>query len=421
MRDPGPPRRVVVTGMGCITPLGLDLSSTWKAALAGRSAIGPIERFDAAELPVRIAGCVPGEAADWAPSGLEAKELRRLDLGVLFGLRAATEALAASGLDPDRVGRDRFGVALGSGISGLGTILRNHRTLLERGPRRVSPFTIPMGIANMPAGYASIHLGLRGPNLCHVSACASSAHALGEAARAVARGDAEAMLAGGTEAAVTDLAVAGFAAMRALSTRNHEPGRASRPFDRARDGFVMGEGAGALVLETLEAARARGAEVLAEVLGYGATADAAHPAAPQESGEGIVRCMRAALADAELAPEDVDHVNAHATSTPAGDPVEARALREVFGARVAALPVSATKSLTGHLLGAAGAVEAILSVQALRSGSMPPTANLEDPDPACELDHVAGAPREGRLRAVLSNSFGFGGTNASLVLGALDA
>jgi 3-oxoacyl-[acyl-carrier-protein] synthase II len=405
--------RVVVTGLGCVTPLGGDVASTWASALAGVSGVGPITRFDASPLPVRIAGEVrtPVEVRDLPP-----KEVRRLDRFILLALAAAQEAWSDAGLGGGGFEPDRAGVAIGSGIGGLATILENHRILLTSGARRVSPFTIPMTISNMASGYVSMRHGLRGPNLCHVSACSTGTHAIGEAARLIERGDADVMLAGGSEAPLVDIAVAGFAAMRALSTRSDAPERASRPFDVGRDGFVMAEGAGVLVLESLEHALARGARIRAEVAGYGASADASHMTLPDETGSGAQRCMRLAIADAGLRPEAVDHLNAHATSTPAGDPAEARAIRAVFGDHADRLPVSATKSMTGHLLGAAGAVEALLCVRALEVQLLPPTINLDQPDPDCPLDHVVGKARRCAVRVALSNSFGFGGTNASLVL-----
>lgn len=405
---------IVVTGMGCVSPLGHGVDACWNAALAGRSGIVPITGFDTDGFATRIAGEVQGEPDVGAVSP---KELRRMDRGVIFALAAAREALETAHLEIGDHNRHRVGVAVGSGISGLGTILANHKTILEKGPRRASPFTIPMGIANMPSGCVSIQYGLGGPNLCFVSACASGAHSIGECARLIARGDADVMVAGGTEAPIYDLSVAGFGAMRALSTRNDEPERASRPFDRDRDGFVMGEGSAILVLESLAHARARGAEPLAEVRGYAATADATHMAAPDETGSGVARCMSLALADAEVNPGDLGYVNAHATSTPVGDRVEVAAVRKVLGDAADRVPVSATKSMTGHLLGAAGAVEAVFSIQALRTGQLPPTINLEHPDPDCALDHVTGGAREAKVSAVMSNSFGFGGTNAVLVFG----
>jgi 3-oxoacyl-[acyl-carrier-protein] synthase II len=375
--------------------------------------VGPITLFDASRLPVRIAAQVraPIELPDLNP-----KEARRLDRFILLALVAAREAWLDAGLEGGGIELDRAGVAIGSGIGGLATIIENHRVLLTSGARRVSPFTIPMTIGNMASGYVSMRHGLRGPNLCHVSACSTGSHAIGEAARLIERGDADVMLAGGAEAPLSEIAVAGFAAMRALSIRSDAPELASRPFEVARDGFVMAEGAGVIVLESLEHARARGARIRAEVAGYAATADASHMTLPDETGSGAQRCMRLALADAELPPEAVDHVNAHATSTPAGDPAEARAIRAVFGDHADRLPVSATKSMTGHLLGAAGAVEALLCVRALEAQLLPPTINLDQPDPECALDHVVGKARPCAVQVALSNSFGFGGTNASLVL-----
>ncbi|MBW2229969.1 MAG: beta-ketoacyl-ACP synthase II [Deltaproteobacteria bacterium] len=409
----GPTTRVVVTGIGCVSPLGANVESTWRAAIAGESGIRQITRFDAVDFACRVAGEVD---APLEPSALSAKDLRRTDRSVLMALVAAEEALADSGLALDQEDCDRIGVAIGSGIGGLGTIVENDRVLVERGPRRVSPFTIPMGIANMASGLVSLHHGLRGPNLCHVSACASGAHSIGEGTRLIQRGEADVMLVGGTEAPILEVALAGFASMKALSTHNDAPTEASRPFDRGRDGFVMGEGAGLLVLESEEHSRTRGASVLARVAGYGATADASHMVAPDPEGRGAARCIELALADAGLPPEQIGYVNAHATSTPAGDPTEVTALRRVFGSHIERLPISATKSMTGHLLGAAGALEAILSIRALRSGVLPPTINLDDPDPECELDHVANKARPAHVAAALSNSFGFGGTNATLVL-----
>ncbi|MEB2325125.1 MAG: beta-ketoacyl-ACP synthase II [Sorangiineae bacterium] len=406
-------RRVVVTGLGCVSPLGRDAASTWTAAVAGVSGVRALTRFDTSDLPTRFAAeCAP----DLAPRGLSTKEVRRLDRSARLVLVAAEEAIADAGLEanPDR---DRTGVVIGTAIGGIVTLLDSYDAMLERGARRVSPFTVPMTLPNMPAGYVSMQHGLRGPIGCPVGACASGAQALGAAARLIERGDADLVVAGGTEAAVHPLVIAAFAAMRALSTRNDEPERASRPFDLDRDGFVLGEGAGVVVLEAAERASARGARVRAEWLGYGEAADASHPASPAEDAGGARLAMERALADAGLAPEQVDAVNAHATSTPAGDRSETLAIRSVFGAHADRLPVSATKSVTGHLLGAAGAVEAILCVLALEAGLLPPTINLDRPDPACALDHVAPKAREREVRAVLSNAFGFGGVSASLLLG----
>jgi len=409
----GGERRVVVSGLGCVSPLGSDVESTWQAALAGRSGVGPISHFDVTGYPVRIAGEVRGELD---LGGVPAKEARRLDRCIALAVAAAREAVQDCGIDLEAADRNRIGVFIGSGIGGLGFLQDAIETLVAKGPGRVSPFTIPMSIANMPAGYVAIRHGLRGPNLCHVSACASGSHALAEAARTIARGQADVILAGGSEAAITGIGVAGFAAMRALSTRNEAPEAASRPFDRDRDGFVIGEGAAVLVLEAEEHARARGARVRARWLGAGASADAANMALPTEDGDGPRRCMELALSDAGIAPGDVDHLNAHATSTPAGDPAEVNAVRAVFGSHAERLPVSATKSMTGHLLGAAGALEALLCVRALETQRLPPTINLDHPDPACQLDHVVGKAREARCEIALSNSFGFGGTNAAIVL-----
>ena len=407
-------RRVVVTGLGCVTPLGVDVASTWNAAIAGRCGVGQLTRFDPSGFPVRFAA----ECADVFDFGeLPRKEVRRLDRYVLLALAAAREAVLDAGIEFDGQSRDRAGVAIGSGIGGLQTLSDAHRALYDSGPRRVSPFTIPMSICNMASGYLAIIHGLRGPNLTQTAACASGAHSIGEAARVIERGDADVMLAGGSEAPITEMGLAGFASMKALSTRNEEPAAASRPFDSDRDGFVIGEGAAVLVLESLKHAEARGAAIQAEVLGYGMTADAASIAQPTESGEGAERCMQLALADADLVATEVDHINAHATGTPQGDPSEARAIRSLFGSHVDGIAVSATKSMTGHLLGATGAVEALFCVKALQTGMLPPTINLEHPDPECELDHVANEARRANIRVALSNSFGFGGTNAALVIG----
>jgi 3-oxoacyl-[acyl-carrier-protein] synthase II len=396
-----------------VSPLGRDAASTWAAAAAGVSGVRPLASFDTSDLPTRFAAqCGP----ELAPQGLSLKEVRRLDRSARLVLVAAEEAIADAGFDA-KVDRDRIGVVIGTAIGGIITLLNSYDAMLERGARRVSPFTVPMTLPNMPAGYVSMQHGLRGPIGCPVGACASGAQALGAAARLIERGDAEMVVAGGTEAAVHPLVIAAFAAMRALSTRNDEPGRASRPFDLDRDGFVLGEGAGVVVLEAAEHAEARGARVRAEWLGYGEAADASHPASPAEDAGGARLAMERALADAGLAPEQVDAINAHATSTPAGDRSETMAIRSVFGAHADRLPVSATKSVTGHLLGAAGAVEAILCVQALEAGLLPPTINLDRADPECALDHVAPKARECELRAVLSNAFGFGGVSASLLLG----
>ncbi|MFQ5417071.1 MAG: beta-ketoacyl-ACP synthase II [Myxococcota bacterium] len=408
-------RGVVVTGMGCVTPLGDDVDSTWEAAVAGRSGVDAITRFDASDYPVRFAA----ECSDAFDVGdLSAKDARRLDRTVAFSLAAARQALEDAALRTTAETRGRMGVAVGSGIGGLGTLEESFRVLFASGPRRVPPFTIPMAICNMSSGYVAIRHDLRGPNLCAVAACASGTHAIGEAARVIERGDADVMVAGGSEAPITRLGVSAFHSMRALSTRNDDCRAASRPFDRDRDGFVLGEGAAVLVIEGLEHALARGARILAHVRGFAANADAAHIAQPAEDAEGAARCMRLALSDAGLAAADVDHLNPHATSTPAGDAAESRAIVSVFGRHVEKLAVSATKSTTGHLLGASGAVEALLCVRSLETGVLPPTINLEHPDPDCALDHVTKQARRQQISVAMSNSFGFGGTNACLILAA---
>jgi 3-oxoacyl-[acyl-carrier-protein] synthase II len=407
-------RRVVVTGIGCVSPLGPDAESTWNAAVSGQSGVGAIGRFDAAEFPVQIAAEAP---AEFDVGNMPAKEKRRMDRFIVLAVGAAEQAVRGAGLNPEDADLARWGVAIGSGIGGLESLSNSIHQLHVDGPRRVPVFTIPNAICNMASGVVAIQHGLRGPNLCHTAACASGTQSIGEAARVIERGEAEVMLAGGSEAPITGIGVSGFAQMRALSTRNDDPQAASRPFDLDRDGFVVGEGAAVLVLEELEHARARGAEIRAHVLGYGMTADASSIAQPTEDAEGAQRCMDLAVADAGLKLTDVDYLNPHATSTPQGDLAEARAIRALFGSHTQQLAVSATKSMTGHLLGAAGAVEAFFCVRALETGILPPTINLDRPDPECELDHVAGKARQTRVRVALSNSFGFGGTNAALLLG----
>ncbi|MBW2712623.1 MAG: beta-ketoacyl-ACP synthase II, partial [Deltaproteobacteria bacterium] len=346
-------RRVVITGLGCVSPLGVDADSTWQGAIEGRSGIRTITRFDASELPVQFAGEIPG---DVNAGDIAAKELRRLDDFILYALAAAREAMEDSGLTLEGAAGDRAGTAIGSGIGGLSTLHENSKAYLKSGAKRVSPFMIPMAIANLAGGYVSIQHGLRGPNICHVSACATGAHSIGEAARIIERGDADVMVVGGTESPVNVMGIAGFAAMRALSTRNDEPGKASRPFDADRDGFVMGEGAGVRALEGLEEAQARGAKIYAEVVGYGASADAQYVALPAANGEGGRRAMSLALDDAGIDPSEIGYLNAHGTSTPAGDGLECGAIRKLFGSHLDQLSVSSTKSMTGHLLGAAGAI-----------------------------------------------------------------
>jgi 3-oxoacyl-[acyl-carrier-protein] synthase II len=407
-------RRVVVTGLGAITPLGVTVEETWSGLLAGRSGIGPLTAFDASDYAVRIAGQVP----DFDPHRwIERKEAKRMDRFTQLGVAAAMMAVEDARLSINEENRDSIGVLIGSGIGGLATWEEQHRILLERGPDRVSPFFIPMMICDMASGMTSILLGLGGPNSCVVTACATGTNAIGDAAAIIRRGDAEAMLAGGAEAGVTPMSVSGFASMRALSTRNDEPQRASRPFDAQRDGFVLGEGAGVMVLESLEFAQARGARILAELVGYGMSADAYHITQPVPEGRGAVRAMRAALNDAGLKPDAVSYINAHGTSTGPNDKNETQAIKTVLGEEIAyRVPVSSTKSMTGHLLGAAGAVEAIVCVLAIRDGILPPTINYEFPDPECDLDYVPNTARRQPVPVAVSNSFGFGGHNATLVI-----
>lgn len=408
-------RRVVVTGLGLVTAVGADVESTWSALLDGVSGAGPITQFDASEHDVRFA-C---EVDDFDPSEyLDRKQRKRTDRFVQFAVAAADQATEAAGGEqvfralPD----DRTGVVLGTGIGGLDTMEEQHTRLLERGPGRVSPFFIPMFIGDMAAGQLSMRYGVRGPNYATVSACASSAHAVGLAYRSVRTGEADVMITGGTEATVTPLCMAGFSSMKALSTRNDDPASASRPFDADRDGFVLGEGAGVLILESLEHARERGAEVLAEIAGFGQSADAHHMTAPPPEGEGAQLAMRKALDDAGLDPEEVGYVNAHGTSTPANDPTETTAVKAVFGDHAHELLVGSTKSMTGHTLGAAGGVEAAITALVCRHGVVPPTINYETPDPDCDLDYVTDGPVERDVRAAVTNSFGFGGHNATLAL-----
>ena len=406
--------RVVVTGLGAISPIGNDRHQTWQAAREGRSGIDYIELFDASALPVRIAGEVKGfDAAE----ALGRKEARRNSRVVHLALVAAREAVADSGLDIAAEAED-VGVLIASGVGGLEWLERAVIALDHEGPRRVSPFTVPAMIADMPAGMVSIDLGAKGPNFAVVSACASGSHAIGEAAEWIRRGDAVAVLAGGSEGAVTPIGVSTFAAMQALSTRNDEPQRASRPFDKDRDGFVIAEGAAVLVLEELSHARARGATIYAEVAGYGATADASHITQPSPDGEGARRCMTRALQRAGAAPSDIGYINAHGTSTPLNDVSETRAIKGVFGDAAKSIPVSSTKSMTGHLLGAAGALEGFFSVMAIHDQFLPPTINLDEPDPECDLDYVPNVGRAASPRFVLSTSFGFGGHNACVVFAA---
>jgi len=408
--------RVMVTGVGVVSPLGNDVETLWTNLLAGVSGAGPITRFDASNLDSRFA-C---EVKDFSVEGvLDRKDAKRMDRFVQYAVVAAHGAMQWARLDLDAVDRDRVGVVIGSGIGGMETFETQHRILLEKGPGRVSPYFIPMMISDMAAGQVSIRFGLRGPNFGTVSACASGAHAIGEALRLLRAGDADMMICGGAESTITPMAIAGFCSARALSTRNDDPQRASRPFDRDRDGFVIGEGAGVLVLETEAHARRRDTPVLCELGGYGASADAYHLTAPAEDGNGAARAMRRALQDAGLAPEDVDYINAHGTSTPTGDPVEVLAVKSVFREHAHRLMMNATKSMTGHLLGAAGGLEAVITALVLARGIVPPTINLDNADPRCDLDFVPHQARTQSVRAAVSNSFGFGGHNATLALKAV--
>ena len=405
-------RRVVVTGLGIVCPVGIGIAEAWENILAGRSGIARITQFDASALPSQIAG----EVKDFDVSRfLPAKEARRMDRFVHLGLAASIEAFGDSGLKVTAENAERIGVVIGSGIGGLPMIEDTHTEYLKTGPRRISPFFIPATIINMVAGNLSIMYGFKGPNLAIVTACTTAAHCIGEAGRLIEYGDADVMIAGGAESCVSALGMGGFAAARALSTRNDDPPAASRPWDKGRDGFVLGEGAGVLVLEEYEFAKARGARIYCELAGYGMSADAHHMTAPCEDGEGASRCMTNALRNAGLNPDEVDYINAHGTSTELGDIAETVAVKRCFGDAASRIAVSSTKSMTGHLLGAAGGVEAIFSVLALRDQVAPPTINLIDPDPQCDLDYVPNSARQMPLDVALSNSFGFGGTNGTLV------
>ncbi|MFZ8843852.1 beta-ketoacyl-ACP synthase II [Thermoflexus sp.] len=404
--------RVVITGMGAITPLGNDVETFWRNVVAGRSGVGPITLFDASAMKTRIAAEVKGfDPEAW----FGRKEARRMDRYVQFALAAAQQALQDARLDPAHVDRERVGVILGTGIGGIGALVQGVETLMTRGPDRISPFMVPMMLADTAPGLIAIAYGFRGPNMAVVTACASGTNAIGEAMHLIRRGDADVVIAGGAEAAILPVAVAAFNVMGAISTRNEEPERASRPFDRTRDGFVMGEGAGILILERLEHARARGARIYAEVVGYGTSADAYHITAPLENGEGAALAMRRALADAGLSPRDIDYINAHGTSTPLNDKSETQAIKAVFGEAAYDVPISSTKSMIGHLLGAAGAVEAIVCLRAITDGVIPPTINYEHPDPECDLDYVPNVARRRPVRTAMSNSFGFGGHNACVI------
>ncbi len=406
-------RRVAVTGLGVVSPVGLGHGPFWESLTAGRSGVGAITCFDASAYPTRIAA----EARDFDPTAfMERKEARRNDRFVQFAYAAARMALEDAGYAITPSNAARTGVLIGSGIGGANTWEEQHRLLIQRGPDRVSPFFVPMIISNMASGVTSILTGARGPSSCVVTACATGGHAIGDAARMIERGDVDAMIAGGAEAAITPLSVAGFCSMRAMSTRNDDPEVASRPFDADRDGFVMGEGAGVVLLEAMDLAERRGASIYAEIAGYGATADAFHITQPDPEGDGACRSMSAALSDAGMAPHEIDYINAHGTSTPFNDRIETLAVKRLFGEHAHRLAISSTKSMTGHLLGAAGGVECIACALALRHQMMPPTINYERPDPECDLDYVPNKARPARMANAMSNAFGFGGHNATLIL-----
>ncbi len=405
-------RRVVITGLGLITPLAVGLKASWEALLEGKSGIGTIGSFDSADLPVHIAGEVKG----FDPLlYIEPKEVKKMDRFIHFAVAASTMAIEDSGLRSTEEIAERVGVIIGSGMGGLPAIEHYHKIYLEKGHRRITPFFIPMLIINLASGQVSIKFGAKGPNSAVATACATGSHAIGDAFKVIQRGDADAMIAGGSESVITPMAIGGFAVMKALSTRNDSPERASRPFDRDRDGFVMGEGAGIVVLESLESARKRNARIYAEIVGYGMTSDAYHITSPAPEGAGAASCMAATLKDAGVSPEVVDYVNAHGTSTKYGDELETAAIKKVFGRHAHKLLVSSTKSMTGHLLGAAGGVESVITVMSIVNNVVPPTTNLDNPDPECDLDYVPYKPRYTSVEYALSNSFGFGGTNACLL------
>jgi 3-oxoacyl-[acyl-carrier-protein] synthase II len=405
-------RRVVVTGMGLVIPTGTGVDTAWRNVCEGKSGIGLLTRFDTKGFETRIAG----EVKNFNPElYVDKKEIKKMDLFIHYAIAAAKEALEDAQLAITPENSEQIGVIVGTGLGGLPTLERYHKILLEKGPGRISPFFIPMLIANLASGQIAIQFGPKGPNTCVVTACATGAHCIGDAFRVIVYGDAEAMIAGGTEANITPLTVGGFNSMKALSTRNDEPEKACRPFEKNRDGFVVAEGAGILILEELQFALKRKARIYAELVGYGYTGDAYHITAPSPDGDGAVRCMRMALKDGGLKPKDVDHINAHGTSTPLNDLTETLAIKTVFGDHAKKVPISATKSMTGHLLGAAGSTEAIFTILAIRDGVLPPTINYEEPDPQCDLDYVPNVARRQPIRVAMSNAFGFGGTNATLV------
>ena len=405
-------RRVVVTGLGMVSPLGLTVQESWANALAGRSGITPIEHFDTSAFSTRIGGSVKNfDPAEYLP----AKDIKKMDAFIHYGIAAAVQAIRDAGLEVTEENAERIGVAIGSGIGGLPAIERNYAAYAQGGPRKISPFFVPSAIINMIAGNLSIMYGFKGPNIAIVSACTTGTHNIGDAGRIIAYGDADVMIAGGAEMATSPLGLGGFGSARALSTRNDDPAGASRPWDRDRDGFVLSDGGGVVVLEEYEHARARGANIYAELVGFGMSGDAYHMTLPPAEGEGASACMRNALRDARMNPDAVDYINAHGTSTPAGDVAETKAIKATFAAHAYQLAVSSTKSMTGHLLGAAGSVEAIFSILAIRDQVVPPTINLDHPDAGCDLNYVPHTAQEMRVRSVLSNSFGFGGTNGSLI------
>jgi 3-oxoacyl-[acyl-carrier-protein] synthase II len=405
-------RRVVITGVGMVIPTGIGVETSWKHVCDGKSGIGPLTRFDTDGFETKIAGEVRGFNPELY---IEKKEIKKMDLFIQYALAASKEALEDSQLRITPENCEQIGVIVGTGLGGLPTLERYHQILMEKGPSRISPFFIPMLIANLASGHIAIHSGAKGPNTCLVTACATGGHCIGDAFRAIVYGDAEAIIAGGTEANITPLTVSGFNAMKALSTRNDEPEKACRPFEKNRDGFVVAEGSGILILEELEFALKRNAKIYGEIIGYGYTGDAYHITAPSPEGDGAARCMRMAIKDAGLKPEDIDYINAHGTSTPLNDLAETQAIKKVFGEYAKKIPISATKSMTGHLLGAAGSTEAIFTLLAIRDEIIPPTINYEVPDPECDLDYVPNVARRQPLKVAISNAFGFGGTNATLV------
>ena len=411
-------RRVVVTGLGMVTPLGIGVNNNWDAVRAGKSGIGPITKFDVSDFPCQIAG----EATDFKSEDfMDKQKIRRFDIFVHYAVASARMALEDSGLKIDSTNGHRVGCITGSGLGGLTMLEYYHKVLLEKGPKRISPFFIPGIIANMAPGQIAIEFGAKGPNLSVETACAASCHAVGESFRLIREGIADAMFTGGAEAVITPLGLGGFCSMRALSTRNDEPEKASRPFDLNRDGFVMGEGSGILILEEMDNALERGANIYAEVIGYGMSGDAYHVSAPEPDGEGAISCMSMAIDDAGIKPEEIDYINAHGTSTELNDLSETKAIKNVFGEHAYKLAISSTKSMTGHLLGGAGGVEAVFTALAIKHGMIPPTINYDTPDPECDLDYVPNVARETKIRAAMSNSFGFGGTNASLIFKAFES